>query len=271
MKRLPVWYLPHGGGPWNALADSSGDAEGYAALAAWLAGFGAAALASGARSILAISAHWEEPKPTVHFGARPGMLYDYGGFPEHTYHLKWPAPGDPALASRVAELLSAAGFKTGSEFLRGYDHGIFVPLMVAFPEPKLPLAQLSLVRGLDPVLHYDIGRALAPLRDEGVLVVGSGMSYHNLREFFSGDPAVAEVSDAFDAWLAKSVAIADPGRRREALVNWMTAPNALECHPRSEHLLPLHIVAGAAGSDAGRAAFKGRLMGAAISAFVFGD
>ena len=270
MKRLPVWYLPHGGGPWNAM-DDTGDSEGYAALAAWLREFGQEAAKSGASSILVISAHWEESKPLVHFGERPGMLYDYGGFPEHTYHLKWPAPGDPRLAARVEELLGAAGLKSGRELERGYDHGTFVPFMVAFPEAKIPVAQLSLVRGLNPVLHYEIGKALAPLRDEGVLIVGSGMSYHNLRAFFSGDPAVAGISEAFDEWLGASVAIADPELRRDVLVNWMTAPHALECHPRSEHLLPLHVIAGAGASDVGRVAWRGSLMGAAISALAFGE
>ncbi len=270
MKRLPVWYLPHGGGPWNAM-DDNGDNAGYAALSAWLRDFGAAIAASGARSILAVSAHWEETKPFLHFGEKPGMLYDYGGFPEHTYHLKWPAPGDPGLAARAEGLLGAAGFNTGKEFARGFDHGTFVPFMVAFPEAKIPVAQLSLVRGLDPVMHYEIGKALEPLRDEGVAIVGSGMSYHNLRAFFSGDPEVAKISESFDEWLARSVGIPDPDLRRDALVNWMIAPHALECHPRSEHLLPLHVIAGAGGADAGRVAWRGKLMGAAISAITFGD
>ncbi|HUX37780.1 MAG TPA: class III extradiol ring-cleavage dioxygenase [Rectinemataceae bacterium] len=268
-RRLPVWYLPHGGGPWNVLSDT-GDEVGYKALASWLSKFGAVVEASGATSILVISAHWEEPRPTIHFGERPGMLYDYGGFPEHSYHIKWPAPGDPRLAARVEELLAAAGIKTARELERGYDHGTFVPLMVAFPEPRLPVAQLSLIRGLDPVAHYEVGRALEPLRDEGVLIVGSGMSYHNLRAFFSGDDSVGPISAAFDDWLERSVALADPQERRGALVNWMTAPHALECHPRSEHLLPLHVIAGAAGKDPGQAAYRGMLMGARISAIGFG-
>lgn len=269
MNRLPVWYIPHGGGPWNAMEDN-GDREGYAALSSWLEGFGRDAKAAGLRSVLVVSAHWEEPKPTVHFGEKPGMLYDYGGFPEHTYHLKWPAPGDPAVAARVETLLSQAGIKSSRETSRGYDHGVFVPFMVAFPAADIPVAQLSLVRGLDPVFHYEIGRALEPLREEGVLIVGSGMSFHNLPAFFSGDPGVREISRAFDDWLAQSVESADEALRREALVNWMTAPRATYCHPRSEHLLPLHVIAGAAGADPGRAAFRTSLMGAIVSAVVFG-
>ncbi len=268
-RRLPVWYLPHGGGPWNAMSDT-GDEAGYKALASWLSRFGTVAEATGATSLLVVSAHWEEPRPTVHFGERPGMLYDYGGFPEHTYHIKWPAPGDPRLAARVEELLTAAGIKSSRELERGYDHGTFVPLMVAFPEPRLPVAQLSLIRGLDPVAHYELGQALETLRDEGVLIIGSGMSYHNLRAFFSGDESVAPISAAFDDWLERSVALADPRARRAALVNWMTAPYALECHPRSEHLLPLHVIAGAAGKDPGQVAYRGMLMGARISAIEFG-
>jgi len=268
-QRLPVHYIPHGGGPWPVMKDSFVDASGYDRLEAWLRDFGTKS-AERSRAILVISAHWEESRPTVHFGGKPGMLYDYGGFPEATYHLQWPAPGNPVLAARVEELLSAAGIKSAREEKRGYDHGTFVPLMVAFPEPTLPVAQLSLVKGLDPVTHFDIGRALEPLRDEGVLIVGSGMSYHNMRGFFSGDRRATEDSRRFDDWLAEAVSIEDPGMRREALVNWSAAPGALESHPRSEHLVPLFVVAGAAGADAGRRSFHGDMMGVAVSGHVFG-
>src|SRR5689334_8631112 len=135
------------------------------------------------RALLVVSAHWEEPVPTVMTSAHPAMLYDYYGFPPESYQLTWPAPGDPALAGRVRELLGNAGFATAEDTERGFDHGTFVPLKVTYPEAEIPCVQLSLRRGLDPAEHIAMGRALAPLRDEGVLIVGSGMSYHNLRVF----------------------------------------------------------------------------------------
>ncbi len=198
------------------------------------------------------------------------MLYDYGGFPDYTYKISWPAPGAPGVAKRVDELLLSAGFKTGREEKRGYDHGTFVPMMVAYPGAELPVAQLSLVRGLDPATHFSIGRALEPLRDEGVLIVGSGMSYHNMRGFMSGDPRVAETSRRFDDWLAETVAITDAEARREKLVDWQKAPGGLDSHPRSEHLVPLFVVAGAGGKDRGRVDYHDELLGVRVSSHVFG-
>jgi aromatic ring-opening dioxygenase catalytic subunit (LigB family) len=268
-NKLPVLYLPHGGGPWHVMKDAFGDQAGYDRLAAWLAGMGEA-FKKRIKSILVISAHWEEPKPTLHFGARPGMLYDYGGFPDFTYSLSWPAPGDPGLAARAEELLKRGGFETGREESRGYDHGTFVPFMVAFPEAKIPVAQLSLIAGLDPAAHFAAGRALEALREEGVLIIGSGMSYHNMRGFMSKDPRVAEDSRLFDEWLAQAVAIPDPEARRRSLVEWRKAPAAQSCHPRSEHLVPLFVIAGAAGSDSGRRDYSSELMGVRISSHQFG-
>jgi aromatic ring-opening dioxygenase catalytic subunit (LigB family) len=269
-ERLPVYYLPHGGGPWNAMMDEFGEEAGYRGLAEYLVGLGNG-YKSRIESILVVSAHWEEPVPTLHFGARPGMLYDYGGFPAHTYRLSWPAPGCPELAERAEGLLEAAGFRTGRESSRGYDHGTFVPMMVAFPEARAPVAQLSLVEGLDPASHFAIGRALEGLREEGVLVIGSGMSYHNMRGFMTGDSRVEETSRRFDDWLAEAVALEDPEARRARLEDWSSAPGALECHPRSEHLVPLFVAAGAAGGDRGRRDYSGTLLGVRVSSHVFGD
>jgi aromatic ring-opening dioxygenase catalytic subunit (LigB family) len=251
------------------MMDEYGPDSGYEALAAYLRDLGTR-FKPRLKSILVVSAHWEEAKPTLHHGARPGMLYDYGGFPPHTYKLKWPAPGDPALAARASALLESAGFATGHEEARGFDHGTFVPFMVAFPEAEVPVAQLSLIEGLDPAAHFAMGRALEFLRDEGVLLVGSGMSYHNMRGFMSGDPRVIEDSRLFDDWLAETVALGDPEKRRRALESWRSAPSALACHPRSEHLVPLFVMAGAGGADPGRAEYRADLMGVKVSSHVFG-
>jgi len=244
--------------------------EDYESLAIYLVGLGNRYRAS-AKSILVVSAHWEEAKPTLHFGAKPGMLYDYGGFPDYAYRLSWPAPGDPALAAKAEKLLLGAGLPAARETGRGYDHGSFVPLMVAFPEARIPVAQLSLVEGLDPALHFAMGRALESLRSQGVLIIGSGMSYHNMGGFMSGNPVHGLDSRRFDDWLAETVSMQDAEARRKALVAWETAPGARECHPRSDHLVPLFVAAGAAGSDPGRREYSGRLMGVSISSHVFGD
>jgi aromatic ring-opening dioxygenase catalytic subunit (LigB family) len=252
------------------MRDAFGDQEGYDRLTAWLRAMGRT-YKERISSLLVISAHWEERKPAVHFGARPGMLYDYGGFPPHTYALSWPAPGAPALAARIEGLLREAGIDTSREAERGYDHGTFVPMMVAFPEAMIPVAQLSLITGLDPATHFAMGKALEPLRKEGVLIIGSGMSYHNMRGFMSGDPRVEPVSKRFDDWLAETVAIEDPEKRRLAFVGWKNAPGAIDCHPRSEHLVPLFIAAGAAGASKGRRDYEDLLMGVHVSSHVFGE
>jgi aromatic ring-opening dioxygenase catalytic subunit (LigB family) len=266
--RLPVIYLPHGGGPWNVMEDA-GDAAGYRKLTAYLRGL-KERFGRETKALLVISAHWEEQVPAVHFGSRPGMLYDYYGFPEHTYAVSWPAPGAPGVAARAEDLLRAAGFQTTREEARGYDHGLFVPCMVAFPEADLPVAQVSMVGTLDPAVHFGIGAALAPLREEGVLILGSGMSYHNLRSLLTGDPRKGPVSRKFDDWLAEAVTLPDPGERKQRLIQWRQAPGALDCHPRSDHLVPLFVAAGAAGADPGRVDYSGTLLGATVSGHLFG-
>jgi aromatic ring-opening dioxygenase catalytic subunit (LigB family) len=196
---------------------------------------------------------------------RPPLLFDYYGFPPESYELTWPAPGDAALAQRVRGLLEGAGFKTGADAQRGFDHGTFVPLKLTYPAADVPTVQLSLKRGLDPAEHLAMGRALAPLRDEGVLLVGSGMSYHNLRAF---GPAGHGPAAVFDEWLRDAMAT-DPAERARRLEQWAKAPSARDAHPREEHLLPLMVVVGAAGDDRASVAYGGTLRGLKISAFHF--
>ncbi|MBI5481913.1 MAG: dioxygenase [Deltaproteobacteria bacterium] len=263
--RQPVVYLPHGGGPWPFVALPFGDKEELAALADYLRAVRTAP-AAPPKAVLCVSAHWEEPAPTVMTHARPPMLYDYYGFPPEAYTITWPAPGSPAVAARVQQLLGAAGIKSRADAARGFDHGTFVPLKLAWPEADVPTVQLSLKEGLDPAEHLALGRALAPLRDEGVYIIGSGMSYHNLGAFGrQGVPA----STAFDGWLRETAGL-EAKQRDERLVRWASAPAARACHPREEHLLPLMVVAGAAGADKGVTAWHGTLLGLALSAFHFG-
>ncbi len=267
--RQPTCFIPHGAGPCFFMAWDPPDAwERHRAFLEGLPG----ALPERPRALLVISAHWEAPVFTVQGHPAPPLLYDYVGFPPHTYALSWPAPGAPRLAARVAGLLEAAGLACAVDRERGFDHGVFVPLKVAFPEAELPCVQLSLRADLDPGAHLAAGRALQPLREEGVLILGSGNSYHNLpvmlRAWRSGTQGVHGL--AFDAWLAEAVAHPDPEERERRLLAWAEAPGAREAAPREEHLLPLLVAAGAAGGDRGAKVFEDRVLGAVQSAFRFG-
>lgn len=263
--RMPVAFLPHGGGPWP-FAEMGFPKSETEPLAAYLRAVPALAPVAP-KALLVISAHWEEAVPTVMTAARPPMLYDYYGFPPETYQVQWPAPGAPELASRVRALLGAAGFETGVNAERGYDHGTFVPLKLSWPNADVPTTQLSLKAGLDPAVHVAMGRALAPLRDEGVFILGSGMSYHNMRGF--GDPRAVSHADAFDGWLREIVGL-PAVERDQRLSAWSQAPSARAVHPREEHLLPLMVVAGAAGADLGKVTFRGHVFGKAITGVHFG-
>ncbi|MGD2112309.1 MAG: class III extradiol ring-cleavage dioxygenase [Gammaproteobacteria bacterium] len=252
----PVLFLPHGGGPLPLLGD-----PGHAALVRFL-GAVAADLGRPA-AILVISAHWEASVPTLTGGAHPRLIYDYSGFPEESYSIEYPAPGDPALAADIRQMLQTAGLTAELEAARGFDHGVFVPLRLVYPQADIPCVQLSLVRGLDPALHIRLGRALAGLRQRNVLVVGSGFSFHNLRAFFTSRPGVPDPdNDAFQDWLVETCTA--PGlpedERTQRLAEWKQAPHARYCHPRAEHLLPLHVCYGLAGGPA-RVVFDAGVLG----------
>jgi aromatic ring-opening dioxygenase catalytic subunit (LigB family) len=265
-KRMPVLYIPHGGGPWPFVDLPIFDRSEVVALAEFLRSL-PQTLASQPKALLVISAHWEESVPTVLTAERPPMLYDYFGFPPEAYEITWPAPGDPILAERVRELLGNTGFETAADAGRGFDHGTFIPLKVMYPQADVPTIQLSMLATLAPRTHIAMGSALAPLRDEGVLIIGSGMSYHNLRSLMSRQGRA--VSETFDAWL-RDAATANPETTVEHLQEWASAPGARQAHPREDHLLPLMVVAGAAGSDQGRVGFSGLFGDARISAFQYG-
>lgn len=264
--RMPVVFAPHGGGPWPFVELGFGSKGELAELRRYLELLPSVA-PTPPRALLVVSAHWEEACPTLMTSASPPMLYDYFGFPPASYEIQWPAPGAPWLAPRVEELLQGAGFSTARDAARGYDHGTFVPLKVAFPNAEVPVLQLSLVAGLSARTHLAMGRALEPLRDEGVLFVASGMSFHNMRAFFQrGGEAAAE---SFDAWLRETVTA--PREARDArLEQWERAPHARFVHPREEHLVPLMVAAGAAGNDRGVVPYNGTFVGLRLSAVQFG-
>jgi aromatic ring-opening dioxygenase catalytic subunit (LigB family) len=264
-KRQPAIFLPHGGGPCFFMDWTWGPANTWDATRHFLESV-QPSLPVAPKALLVISGHWEEAAFTTSTAARPQLIYDYSGFPAHTYQLTWPAPGDPVLAARIADLLKQAGLPTATTPTHGYDHGVFVPLKVAFPEAQIPVVTLSLDQSLDPALHIAAGRALAPLRDEGVLIIASGMSFHNLRGYFQ--PQTAERSRAFDAWL--TTAVESPAKQRNALLEkWRSAPFAAYSHPREEHLIPLMVAAGAGGDAPGKRVFTDEPMGARISAYRF--
>jgi aromatic ring-opening dioxygenase catalytic subunit (LigB family) len=261
---LPAFYLSHGGGPWPWVEGRMrlGHQKLELALKQVPKLTGAAP-----KAVLMISAHWEAADFTFMSNPHPPMLYDYGGFPESTYHVSYPAPGAPLLGEKAQAMLAAAGIQAGFDPARGFDHGTFVPLAVIYPDADVPVLQLSLKRGLSPVDHLAAGRALAPLRKEGVLIIGSGSSYHNLG--MSGPRAKAP-SILFDDWLQRTMALPS-GERTAALESWQAAPSARAAHPREEHLLPLMVVAGAAEADAATRFYnEDTFFGSRMSSFMFG-
>ncbi len=257
--RMPTAYITHGGGPCFFMEWDPPDAwdDLRTALEAM-----APSLPATPRAILVVTAHWEAPQVTVASGAAPGLIYDYGGFPPHTYQLTYPAPGEPAVATRVGELLAGAGIEHRLDAEHGWDHGVFVPLKVMFPDAEVPVVAMSLRADLDPGFHLRVGQALAPLRDEGVLIVGSGSSFHNFAAF--GSPGAA----AFDDWLDEVVARPD-AERRDALTHWDDGPNARLAHGREEHLLPLMVAAGAADDRPARPLFRGPVLATPMSCWWF--
>jgi aromatic ring-opening dioxygenase catalytic subunit (LigB family) len=265
-SRLPTYFISHGGGPWPWMKPETGGA--YDRLEAALADM-PRQIGRRPDAVLMVSAHWEEPVFTVMGHPRPPMVYDYGGFPAHTYQVRYAAPGAPELARRVQALIEAAGLPARIDAERGFDHGMFSPMAVIYPQADVPVVQLSLRRGLDPAQHIALGRAIAPLRGDNVLIVGSGLSYHNLRFF---GPQAGEASRAFDDWLSETALGATGARRNERLLQWSAAPAARIAHPREEHLIPLMAAVGAAEDEAGQRvyhedAFMG---GIAVSSFRFG-
>lgn len=266
MNRFPTYFINHGGGPCFFMDPPPGwPHDTWDGMAQFLRGLDVS-IGRRPRAVVIVSGHWEARSPTVNSGANPPLLYDYGGFPPHTYQLTWPAPGAPDVAAQVRALLEQAGFETSEDNRRGYDHGVFVPFKLIYPEADVPVVQLSLLSSLDAGQHLAMGRALASLRDSGILIVGSGMSHHNLRDFFGGSGN--DAAEAFDAWLGD--AVSDPDTREANLAEWQHAPGGRTAHPRPEHLLPLMVAAGAAPGETAERIFHGHVLGKPFSAFQFG-
>eukprot|EP00669_Euglena_mutabilis_P009709 TRINITY_DN4555_c0_g1_i1.p1 TRINITY_DN4555_c0_g1~~TRINITY_DN4555_c0_g1_i1.p1 ORF type:complete len:282 (+),score=44.50 TRINITY_DN4555_c0_g1_i1:26-847(+) len=261
---LPVFFVNHGGGPLPIMGDKS-----HQSLVHELQGTLNQVDLSLVRVILVVSAHFEAPVVTVTSSPTPSLLYDYYGFPPEAYTVKYSAPGAPNVAGRVHQLLRGAGFDCILDPNRGLDHGVFVPLKLMVPHANLPVLQVSLKEGLDPSTHLAVGAALAPLRSEGVLIVGSGMTFHDLRALRSPAVDTRRRAATFLQWLIGAME-ANPQVRSGCVQGWQLAPYALDNHPRAEHLVPLFVCVGAAGNDPGRAIQQCDVMDIPVAGFRFG-
>ncbi len=243
MKPIPkAVYISHGGGPMPLLGDA-----GHQEMVACLEQIAASIPKPDA--IVVVSAHWEESIPTVTSAAAPELIYDYYGFPPESYEIQYPCPGEPALARELAGALESSKLPVKLDQSRGLDHGVFVPLKIMYPEADIPTVQLSLLASLDPATNMEMGAALAGLHRENVLILGSGFSFHNLKAFFQSPTSQhLDNNRNFESWLSRVVS--DPAleesERRQLLMDWSAAPGARYCHPREEHLLPLHVCYGVA-------------------------
>jgi aromatic ring-opening dioxygenase catalytic subunit (LigB family) len=264
---MPTYFISHGGGPWPWIKDWMPGA--FDTLEQSLLEM-PGELGVTPKAILAISGHWETADFAVQSNPHPPMVYDYSGFPEFTFHIQYPAPGSPQLAHAVQGLLTQAGFPTALDDRRGYDHGVFAPFYVMYPEANVPIVQLSIRANYDPATHIAVGRALAPLRAEGVLIVGSGLSYHNMRQFSHGGAAP---SKAFDDWLTETVCHTPFAERTRKLIDWSSAPSARLCHPHEDHFIPLLVAVGAAEHEPGTRTYHEETLFGSITAssYRFGE
>jgi len=238
-----VLYLSHGGGPLPLLGD-----PGHREMVACLRDL--AVRLDKPSAILVVSAHWEEQFPTVTAGAAPPLIYDYYGFPEAAYRIEYPCPGEPRLAADIGAALQEAGLPGRLDPQRGFDHGLFVPLKIMYPDADIPCVQLSLLGSLDAAMHVKLGESLRALAGDNLLVIGSGFTFHNMQAFRDADvSAFQRMNRAFEDWLQDTCCdrALDESTRAARLIDWTSAPHARYCHPREEHLLPLHVCYGLAG------------------------
>ena len=251
-----VIYMGHGGGPLPLLGDA-----GHKKMVDFMLQLPQKLKKPDA--ILVISAHWEEYMATIQSSPNPAMFYDYYGFPEKAYEIKYPASGNPELAKNIATLLQANKISSRLDQTRGYDHGLFIPLSLMYPQADIPAIQLSLITGLNPGAHIALGQALSPLMSENILVIGSGFSFHNMRGFFGSASDVSDpANDLFQDWLIETcVSSTSQSETEKRLIDWQNAPSARYCHPREEHLLPLHVCFGMAGKTQAKLIFDDKILG----------
>jgi 4,5-DOPA dioxygenase extradiol len=263
-RKAQIVYFSHGGGPLPLLGD-----PGHLAMVAFMKAL--PEKLKRPKAVLVISAHWEEDKATLIGAERPLLLYDYYGFPKEAYEITYPAPGSPGLARQIAGILGESGTPAVFDPKRGFDHGLFIPMKLMYPEADIPCLQLSLLSSLDPKAHIELGEALSPLAEQDILIIGSGFSFHNMQAFdWSGAKARDRRNDEFQDWLI-DVCTGEHAKqdRKDKLVSWEKAPSALYCHPREEHLLPLHVCMGIAGGEPAELAFDDYIMGKRAVAFLW--
>jgi len=264
--KATILYIPHGGGPLPLMNE-----PGHASLNLFLGEYAASIDSPDLRpdAIIVVSAHWEEAEIAITSAPAPPLLFDYSGFPPETYEYQYPAPGHPGLATRVHGLLGKAGIESRLDAERGFDHGMFVPLLLMYPAADIPCIQVSLSSNLDAALHVRIGKALSALKKENLLVLGSGFSFHNMQAIMSKtDAAIEPCNQAFEDWLLETCCATtlSAGEREQRLVNWQQAPHARYVHPREEHLLPLLVCYGM-GQGAARKVFQEPVAGFLTSAY----
>ncbi len=262
-NKARIVYFSHGGGPLPILGD-----PGHKAMVDFMTQL--PAQLPRPDFILVISAHWEEAAATLLGAQNPEMFYDYYGFPKEAYDINYPAPGSPDYARKIAGILEANGIPARIDPQRGFDHGLFIPLKLMYPQADIPCIQLSLLRGLNPAAHLGLGKALRALKTENILVIGSGFSFHNMRAFsWQGIGAADAGNDAFQNWLIEVCSGSLPQAEREQrLLEWEKAPSARYCHPREEHLLPLHVCLGLADGPA-KLIFDDHILGKRGVAFLW--
>ncbi|SNX61038.1 Aromatic ring-opening dioxygenase, catalytic subunit, LigB family [Nitrosomonas ureae] len=262
----PVLFLPHGGGPLPILGDKR-----HEKMVSFLRKI--ASELNEPSAILVISAHWEEEQATITSGNQPEIIYDYYGFPVEAYTIQYAAPGNPELAKEIYTLLMASDIPARLDEQRGFDHGLFVPLKLMYPEGQIPCIQLSLLKNLDPAKHIALGKAIASIREKNILIIGSGMSFHNLKTFFSKEIDSSKENEGFNHWLIETCTRSDISseQREQRLIEWEQAPFARLCHPREEHLLPLHVCFGTAcaGSPIAKVVFNDEIMGKKVTSFLW--
>lgn len=244
-SRIQPVFISHGGGPMPLLGD-----PGHSEMVAALEMLGARL--DRPEAIVVVSAHWEERVPAITATEMPSLIYDYYGFPEESYSITYPCRGEPSLASELQLLFESAGINANLDHERGFDHGVFVPLKIMYPEANIPCVQLSLLSSLEPEVHIAVGEALQGLRRRNVLLIGSGFSFHNLKAFFAPETDESPKSNReFERWLSDTCCnpTYSAGQRRQKLTRWSEAPGARYCHPREEHLLPLHVCFGASAGE----------------------
>jgi len=254
-SRLPTFYLSHGGGPWPYMTGQHRRV--HQKLEASLKDL-PGQIGVKPKAILMVSGHWEERDFAVTSNAHPPMVYDFGGFPREMYEIRYSAPGSPELAEHVHSLIQQAGLATHLDPQRGFDHGTYSILAVTYPEADIPVIQVSIRADYDPEAHLKLGRAIAPLGDEGVLVIGSGSSYHDLQAFFypNAKKNPKEDSARFDSWLKQTLVDSTPEERSKRLLEWENAPSARAAQPQEDHLIPLHVAVGAAEDEPGAVIYQ---------------